>query len=222
MDLMCDIVRDFILENLAETDKKTARNPDHMSVRLMRLIDVVMSARHQIRQLFAQAMSLTSAAKRCEFLDQACATCPELRASLERLLKSEFQSQRLLQFPASELIRVLLESLRSEMLPPMSQTPPVELTVPDDQDAEATLRVRSDKVFLASADEDMPETSLAFPRAFGRYTLEQELGRSAMETGFPASDRLLNRQMAHKVLRGKAIVRRELKPANVIRHTEIR
>lgn len=198
---------DFIVENLADPEENAGHDSNHMGVRLVHLIDEVMAARHQIRQMFAHAASLTSERERSAFLDQACATCPELRSSLERVLKSESQCQRLLQFPASELIRALLESLRSEVLQPLSHGPTVELTVPDDdvfkQDVESTVHVRPSGAFVLPVAEAATADPAAFPRPFGRYTLERELGHGAMGTVLLASDRLLNRQVALKLLRMK-------------------
>lgn len=203
---------DFIIENLANVNESVEQDAPQMGTRLVRLIDEVMSARHQIRKMFAHAASLNSEQERSAFLDQACSACPELRASLERLLKSESQSERLLQFPASELIRALLESLRGELLSPTPTTPQrpsVTLTVPEDKpvaaevDVEATVHVRPSGAFIIPPAEEPTADPTALPRPFGRYTLEQQLGQGAMGTVYLASDRLLNRQVALKLLRVK-------------------
>lgn len=198
---------DFIVENLADPEENTGHDSDHIGVRLVQLIDEAMAARHQIRQIFAHAVSLTSERDRSAFLDQACATCPELRLSLERLLKSESQSQWFVQFPAPELIRALLETLRSEVLQPLSHGPTVELTVPDDgvfeQNVESTVHVRPSSAFVLPVAEESTVDPAAFPRPFGRYTLERELSHDAMGTVFLAFDRLVNRQVALKLLRMK-------------------
>jgi serine/threonine protein kinase len=198
---------DFIVENLANTEESEPAEPPPMGVRLVQLIDEVMNARHQIRQMFAHAASLPSEQERSVFLDEACASCPELRTSLERVLKSESQSRRLLEFPASELIRALLDSLRGELLAQSFQTPSVALTVPDDevsvQAVESTVRVRPITARAALRDAASMSDSTLLPRPFGRYTLEQQLGQGAMGTVYLASDRLLNRQVALKLLRVK-------------------
>ena len=198
---------DFIIENLVDSHVGSVPASKQVSGRLMRLIDEVMTARNQIRQMFAHAAGLATEAERSEFLDQACASCPELRSSLKRLLKSESQSKRLLQFPASELIRALLESLRTEMLQPSSETRPTGLIVPDanflDQNVDSTVRVRPNGEFL-EANQDAAEIPASEDRRpFGRYTLSRELGQGAMGTVYLASDRILNRQVALKVLRVK-------------------
>lgn len=198
---------DFIVENLADADESSTQNSNPTGERIFRLIDEVMTARHQIRQMFAHAASLTSELERSAFLDQACKACPELRSSFERLLKSQSHSQRLLHFPASELIRALLESLRSEMLPSVSHVTPVGLTVPNDgvfePESESTVQMRPSKTVVAPTVEAGAAELAVFPRPFGRYTLESELGHGAMGTVFLASDRLLNRQVALKLLRVK-------------------
>lgn len=198
---------DFIIENLVDSHVGSAPETQQVSTRLMRLIDEVMTARNQIRHMFSHAVGLATEAERSEFLDQACATCPELRSSLKRLLKSESQSKRLLQFPASELIRALLEALRSEMLQPSSDTRPVGLTMPEtnlvDPNTETTIRVGPNENFTTPAERRGQTKSTDFPRPFGRYTLTRELGQGAMGTVYLASDRILNRQVALKVLRVK-------------------
>lgn len=204
---------DFIVESLAMTDESTDAASPQMGARLVQLIDEVMASRHQIRQMFAQAVGLKSDWERSAFLDRACPTCPELRTSLKRILKSESQSQRLLQFPASELIRALLDSLRSEMFCPTSRTPSVILTVPEEDvapdDLEATVHVRNQHS-PAEATNDTPSDPTTLPRPFGRYTLELQLGQGAMGTVYLASDRLLNRQVALKLLRVEAQARAEV------------
>ena len=198
---------DFIIENLVDSHVGSVPESKQVSGRLMRLIDEVMTARNQIRQMFSHAAGLATEAERSEFLDQACASCPELRSSLKRLLKSESQSKRLLQFPASELIRALLESLRTEMLQPSSETRPMGLIVPDanllDQNMESTVRVRPDGEFSEASQNEVVTPVNEYPQPFGRYTLSRELGQGAMGTVYLASDRILNRQVALKVLRMK-------------------
>lgn len=198
---------DFLLEHLPNAGEPAIPGTPPIGTRLVQLIDEVMKARHQIRQMLAHAVSLKSAVERAAFLDQACATCPELRASLERVLKSETQSQRLLQFPVSELLRALLDSLRGELFPSRSGTPRITLSVPQDDsavgDIESTVRVRHNSQLKAEVWADSGGGLTALPRYFGRYTLEQQLGQGAMGTVYLASDRLLNRHVALKLLRVK-------------------
>lgn len=198
---------DFIVENLATADDSTDTASPRMGARLVQLIDEVMASRNQIRQMFAHAVGLKSDWERSAFLDRACPTCPELRASLERILKSESQSHRLLQFPASELIRALLDSLRSEMLCPTPRAPSAVLTVPEEDiapdDLESTVHVHNQHS-LVEATNNAPSDPTTLPRPFGRYTLELQLGQGAMGMVYLASDRLLNRQVALKLLRVEA------------------
>lgn len=198
---------DFIVKNLADGSEQTSGSSPQMGERIVRLIDEVMTARHQIRQIFAHAVSLTSPKERSQFLGQACASCPELQTSLERLLKSESQSQKLLQFPASELIRALLESLRVEEQPVELPPPPMVLSTPEskvtNEDLESTVHVRPNTAFVAVSSTPTSSDPAALPRAFGRYTLERQLGQGAMGTVYLAGDRLLNRQVALKLLKVK-------------------
>lgn len=198
---------DFIVKNLADSSEQAPGNSPQMGERIVRLIDEVMTARHQIRQIFAHAVSLTTPQERSQFLGQTCASCPELQTSLERLLKSESQSQKLLQFPASELIRALLESLRVEEQPVELPPPPMVLSVPEskvtNEDLESTVHVRPNTAFVAASSIPTSSDPAGLPRAFGRYTLERQLGQGAMGTVYLAGDRLLNRQVALKLLKVK-------------------
>lgn len=198
---------DFIVENLANADETNETENSRMGVRVVRLIDEVMASRHQIRQIFEHLVRLNTDFERSAFLDRACLTCPELRASLERIAKSATLSQRLLQYPASELIRAVLDSLRCEMLCPTPRTQPVILTVPEEDvtqdELESTVHIVHQNSSVVATDDALMD-STALPRPFGRYTLELQLGQGAMGTVYLASDRLLNRRVALKLLRVKA------------------
>ncbi len=195
----------FIVQNLADTEENPQHDASHMGARLARLIDEVMAERHQIREIFAHALSLTSEDERSTFLDQECAACPELRLRFERLLKLEPLPHQLLQLPTSELIRVILKSLRNEASQPVSEGLSVSFIVPDDElfecDVESTITARPRGLRIPETSKDAWFRSVAFPHPFGRYTLERELGRGAMGTVLLASDRLLSRQVALKLLR---------------------
>lgn len=72
-----------------------------------------------------------------------------------------------------------------------------------DPNTETTIRVGPNENPTTPAQRRGQPQSTDFPRPFGRYTLTRELGQGAMGTVYLASDRILNRQVALKVLRVK-------------------
>jgi serine/threonine protein kinase len=139
--------------------------------------------------LFIHAVAIESAADRRQYLDSACANCPELRAGVEKLLMLHNDAGSFLEHPAVELTKdetVLFHDETSGSHPRRQDSSYATLAIPQADIVELN--------FLSPSDA---------PDSLGRlgpYEIQSVIGRGGMGVVFQAHDTKLNRTVAVKVL----------------------